>query len=101
MTRFLFDIRQFCAAAALLLLATPACAITTEDILNIAAGLVLFKEECGPFTPKMQELADLLGKVPSTGVNPLEVLSATFNVRWAFKVEGKEAWCARVRAGLE
>jgi hypothetical protein len=83
----------------LLLVATPAWAITPNEILRAAAVIALFQQECGPLTPKMQEMANMLNTVH--GINELDALSAVMNARQAFMASGKEEWCSRVRESIK
>jgi hypothetical protein len=83
----------------LLFVATPTWAITPNEILRVGAVIALFQQECGPLTPKMQEIANMLNAVH--GVNELDALSAVMNARQAFTTIGKDEWCSRVRIAVD
>jgi hypothetical protein len=84
---------------ALLFAATPAWAITPDELLRVGAVIALFQTECGPLTPKMQAMANILNAVH--GLNELDALSAVMNIRHVFETVGKDEWCSRVRKSVD
>jgi hypothetical protein len=87
--------RKLMTTAALLLFVavTPAWA-TTEEVLQVTAALAVYEHECGPLSPKMQAMADVLYPIYAT--NKLDVVGAMLDVQRLVEVAGKETFCRKM-----
>jgi hypothetical protein len=69
-------------------------AYSPDELLQLAAGITIYKEECGALGSKGLATARMFDTVH--GVSELQTLSALTDVMQVFNHVGKEKWCNKM-----